>query len=99
MGVHRAVSADRRNLRQFAHKGMLNSGWATHMVMLTAEEAVQWIDNHTGPRGGAQYKFCKICQPQAPSARGRLKSRSAGWSCEAAHEEHGHGEVDGVLRA
>ncbi|WP_405692642.1 hypothetical protein [Streptomyces sp. NBC_00057] len=58
-----------RNLREFAHKGLLNSGWATHMVMLTAEEALQWISSHTGPHGGTQYKLCKICQPQAASQR------------------------------
>lgn len=55
-----------RNLREFAHKGMLNSGWATHMVMLTPQEALQWINSRTGPRGGAQYKLCKICRPQVP---------------------------------
>ncbi|MEU9263600.1 hypothetical protein AB0D68_34985 [Streptomyces sp. NPDC048212] len=57
---------DARNLRQFAHEGLLNSSWATHMVMLTPQEALQWIYDRTGPRGGSQYKLCKVCRPQAP---------------------------------
>ncbi|MFH8485328.1 hypothetical protein ACH4F9_07555 [Streptomyces longisporoflavus] len=35
-------------------------------------------------------------QGLSATARERLKRLSAGWSCEAAHEEHGHGEVEGI---
>lgn len=51
----------------------------------------------TGVPQGSQ-RVTPVNNPRR-SPRGRLKSLSAGWSCEAAHEEHGHGEVDGALRA
>lgn len=60
---------DARELRSFAHDRELSSSWATFMTMLTAEDAVRWIATRTGPRGGAQYKLCKICRPSIPQAR------------------------------
>ncbi|WP_097865741.1 hypothetical protein [Streptomyces sp. rh34] len=58
-----------QDLRSFAHEHVTNSGWATHMTMLTPEDVAQWIATRTGPRGGAQYKLCKICRPSIPQAR------------------------------
>lgn len=60
---------DVQDLRSFAHERELSSSWATFMTMLTAEDAAGWIATRTGPRGGAQYKLCKICRPSIPQAR------------------------------
>lgn len=57
-----------RNLRDFAHEQITNSDWATHMVMLTCDDAVKWVEERTGSRGGTRYKLCKICRPQAPGS-------------------------------
>ncbi|MER8103883.1 hypothetical protein [Kitasatospora sp. NPDC094016] len=56
------VGRDTRLLRDFAHHGYQGS----NMRVLTIEEAAAWIREHTGPRGGEQYRLCKMCSPKVP---------------------------------
>jgi hypothetical protein len=57
-----------QDLREFAHHGYRNNGWAAQMVALNPAETTHWISNRVGPRGGAQYKLCKVCHPELPQA-------------------------------
>ncbi|MFJ4518971.1 hypothetical protein [Streptomyces sp. NPDC088816] len=58
----------RQNLREFAHAGITNGGWATHMRVLEAGEAAAWVAERIGPRGGLHYRLCRICTPALPAA-------------------------------
>ncbi|MFJ5927627.1 hypothetical protein ACIQF6_34030 [Kitasatospora sp. NPDC092948] len=51
-----------RVLRNFAHHGMHGGG----MQVLTTDEATAWTQERTGPRGGANYRLCKVCCPTLP---------------------------------
>ncbi|MFK0264230.1 hypothetical protein ACIQU1_23350 [Streptomyces angustmyceticus] len=54
-------------LTAFAHEGVTNTGWATHMRVLDGQEAAVWITERIGPRGGARYRLCRICRPAMPT--------------------------------
>ncbi len=54
------------DLPWFAHRGSANSGWAAGMLVMTDAEAVAWVRERVGPRGGAKYQLCRICQPSLP---------------------------------
>lgn len=43
-------------LTTFAHEGISNTGWATHMRVLDPGEASAWIAERIGPRGGTRYR-------------------------------------------
>lgn len=60
------LSFRREDLREFAHHGYRNAGWAALMTVMTANEAVEWTRARVGPRGGTKYKLCHICQPECP---------------------------------
>ncbi|WP_225636742.1 hypothetical protein [Streptomyces solaniscabiei] len=56
-------------LTRFAHEGCTNTGWATHMRVMTPHEAVAWVAERIGPRGGLRYRLCRICTPELPATR------------------------------
>lgn len=57
------VEDERRWLRDFAHHGLTGS---SNMQVLTAPEAAAWVRERVGPRGGTQYRLCKVCAPAVP---------------------------------
>ncbi len=61
-GAWNAVQAQRRLLREFAHHD--NRG--PDMRVLTADEAAEWVRRRIGPRGGMQYRLCRLCSPESP---------------------------------
>lgn len=61
-----ASDMEASGLRQFAHKGYRNTGWSAQMQVMTAQEAARWTRDRTGPRGGTQYKVCRVCRPPTP---------------------------------
>ncbi|MEV8021822.1 hypothetical protein AB0O76_36955 [Streptomyces sp. NPDC086554] len=53
-------------LRHFTHEGAMTSSWAAHYWPMARHEAASWTAEHTGPKGGKQYRLCKICNPEHP---------------------------------
>ncbi|MEU8776501.1 hypothetical protein [Streptomyces sp. NPDC048606] len=55
-----------RDLKSFVHEDEEHSGWAAFSTFLDRNEAAAWVAERCGPRGGRQYRLCRICSPEHP---------------------------------
>lgn len=50
-------------LREFAHGEGITPGWVCAFTFMTEAEAVGWLAEGLGPRGGNRRKLCGTCRP------------------------------------
>ncbi|MFF8775102.1 hypothetical protein [Kitasatospora sp. NPDC015120] len=71
-GHHRPVGSRYEScLQTYSHLPELDRDdhFATHypypaLLAMTREEALSWMKERTGPKGGKSYKLCRVCVPE-----------------------------------